>query len=58
VGWGTDYKRIVELEPSNAAAKGKIKELEPLVEQERQKQMQEMIGASCAFVVVRVVGRC
>jgi len=41
---GTDYKRIVELEPSNGAAKAKIRELEPLVEQERQKQMQEMLG--------------
>jgi hypothetical protein len=44
----TDYKRVVELEPGNAAAQAKVAVLTPRVEEERQKQMQEMLGLCCA----------
>lgn len=39
-----DYQKVVELEPSNAEARGNIQRLTPIVEEYNEKLKQEMMG--------------
>ena len=50
--------QVVELDPSNAAMAAKVRRLEPIVAARREKMKEEMMGACCINVVVRMQCAC
>jgi len=44
--------QVLELDPGNAAMSGKVRRLEPIVAERREKMKDEMMGACCISVVV------